>query len=205
MRRSFPSEPFGQHASRVTRGLNGKVEQRFLCCVVVHNFYTQKHRGHRPRYSLKSCQIILDDGRCSLDQSRTNQGARHASSKIVSPEDSVTAGTCSAVCFNYAAQPPTPSIAGRQRTKNGASLRINSQIAADQWAFLLQMPKGADLHSPLSGAIYAASYIQWRGQWLVRPHEDDSIVRAAAIEACDPKSEQTTASAALTNGVLTGK
>lgn len=29
------------------------------------------------------------------------------------------------------------------------------------FAFLLQMPKGADLHSHLSGAIYAESYIQW--------------------------------------------
>ena len=28
-------------------------------------------------------------------------------------------------------------------------------------AFLLQMPKGADLHNHLSGAIYAESYIQW--------------------------------------------
>ncbi len=29
------------------------------------------------------------------------------------------------------------------------------------FAFLLEMPKGADLHSHLSGAIYAESYIQW--------------------------------------------
>ncbi|HEX3230386.1 MAG TPA: hypothetical protein VHQ95_15525 [Pyrinomonadaceae bacterium] len=29
------------------------------------------------------------------------------------------------------------------------------------FAFLLQMPKGADLHSHLSGTIYAESYIQW--------------------------------------------
>src|SRR5437762_10123546 len=28
-------------------------------------------------------------------------------------------------------------------------------------AFLLKMPKGADLHNHLSGAIYAESYIQW--------------------------------------------
>lgn len=28
-------------------------------------------------------------------------------------------------------------------------------------AFLLQMPKGADLHNHLSGAIYAESYVQW--------------------------------------------
>src|SRR5438046_713540 len=28
-------------------------------------------------------------------------------------------------------------------------------------AFLLQMPKGGDLHNHLSGAVYAESYIQW--------------------------------------------
>src|SRR5258706_10654515 len=28
-------------------------------------------------------------------------------------------------------------------------------------AFLLEMPKGGDLHSHLSGAVYAESYIQW--------------------------------------------
>src|SRR5689334_18844129 len=28
-------------------------------------------------------------------------------------------------------------------------------------AFLLQMPKGADLHNHLSGSIYAETYVQW--------------------------------------------
>src|SRR5258706_6751961 len=28
-------------------------------------------------------------------------------------------------------------------------------------AFLLKMPKGGDLHSHLSGAVYAESYVQW--------------------------------------------
>jgi hypothetical protein len=31
-------------------------------------------------------------------------------------------------------------------------------------AFLLQMPKGADLHNHLSGAVYAESYIQWAAE-----------------------------------------
>jgi adenosine deaminase len=30
-----------------------------------------------------------------------------------------------------------------------------------EWAFLLHMPKGGDLHNHLSGAIYAESYVQW--------------------------------------------
>lgn len=33
-----------------------------------------------------------------------------------------------------------------------------------QFAFLLMMPKGADLHNHLSGAIYAESYIQWAAE-----------------------------------------
>ncbi|HEY0385125.1 MAG TPA: hypothetical protein VGC64_03905 [Pyrinomonadaceae bacterium] len=31
----------------------------------------------------------------------------------------------------------------------------------EQFAFLLRMPKGGDLHNHLSGAVYAESYIQW--------------------------------------------
>src|SRR5262245_849596 len=49
----------------------------------------------------------------------------------------------------------------------------NSELAAARYfesirksppqmlAFLKKMPKGADLHSHLSGAVYAESYIQW--------------------------------------------
>ena len=33
-----------------------------------------------------------------------------------------------------------------------------------QIAFLRAMPKGADLHNHLSGAIYAESYIQWAAE-----------------------------------------
>src|SRR4026209_2416363 len=33
-----------------------------------------------------------------------------------------------------------------------------------QMAFLLRMPKGADLHNHLSGGIYAERYIEWAGK-----------------------------------------
>ena len=33
-----------------------------------------------------------------------------------------------------------------------------------QLAFLLKMPKGADLHNHLSGSIYAERYIEWAAQ-----------------------------------------
>src|SRR5580765_7158126 len=32
------------------------------------------------------------------------------------------------------------------------------------FAFLVQLPKGGDLHSHLSGAVYAESYIQWASE-----------------------------------------
>jgi hypothetical protein len=33
-----------------------------------------------------------------------------------------------------------------------------------QLAFLLKMPKGADLHNHLSGSVYAERYIEWAAQ-----------------------------------------
>src|SRR6185503_12658968 len=33
-----------------------------------------------------------------------------------------------------------------------------------QMAFLLKMPKGADLHNHLSGSIYAERYIEWAAE-----------------------------------------
>ena len=47
-------------------------------------------------------------------------------------------------------------------------------------AFLQQMPKGADIHSHLSGAVYAESYIEWAA-------EDGYCVDAIAIEFLLPE------------------
>jgi len=64
-------------------------------------------------------------------------------------------------------------------------------------AFLLRMPKGADLHNHLSGAIYAESYIQWAAD------QDLCINQTTmAFATCDQSSSQVPASWALKNGVL---
>jgi adenosine deaminase len=60
--------------------------------------------------------------------------------------------------------------------------------------FLHRMPKGADLHNHLSGAIYAESIIQWAAQ--------DGLcvdVATSTFIACDHTSDKPPASSALTN------
>lgn len=60
------------------------------------------------------------------------------------------------VCLSVAA---AQSAAPTERTARYLESIRNSP--PQLLAFLLQMPKGADLHNHLSGAIYAESYIQW--------------------------------------------
>ena len=65
------------------------------------------------------------------------------------------------------------------------------------WAFVLQMPKGADLHNHLSGAIYAESYIKWAAE------SGDCInttTMAASLAPC--ATGQVPATNALTNSLL---
>ena len=64
-------------------------------------------------------------------------------------------------------------------------------------AFLRRMPKGADLHNHLSGAIYAESYIQWAADLGLCVNQTNM-----SFAACDQSSNQVPASTALTNGVL---
>ena len=70
-----------------------------------------------------------------------------------------------------------------------------------QMAFLLKMPKGADLHNHLSGAIYAERYIQWAAQkGLCVNNTTMSLAVPASPSKCD--TGQTPANTALTNSVL---
>lgn len=55
-----------------------------------------------------------------------------------------------------------PRDSSEQRTAHYLDSIRNS--TPQLWAFLLKMPKGADLHSHLSGAIYAESYIKWAAE-----------------------------------------
>ncbi|HET6977489.1 MAG TPA: hypothetical protein VFI24_14255 [Pyrinomonadaceae bacterium] len=70
-----------------------------------------------------------------------------------------------------------------------------------QMAFLLKMPKGADLHNHLSGSIYAERYIQWAAdKGLCVNNATMALVVPASPSKCDPN--QTPANLALINGVL---
>jgi adenosine deaminase len=70
-----------------------------------------------------------------------------------------------------------------------------------QMAFLLKMPKGADLHNHLSGAIYAERYIEWAAEkGLCVNNSTMSLAVPASPSKCT--SEQTPANTALTNSVL---
>src|SRR5689334_19199710 len=70
-----------------------------------------------------------------------------------------------------------------------------------QLAFLLKMPKGADLHNHLSGAIYAESYIDWAAEkGLCVNNRTMALSVPASPSKCD--SDQTAANTALTNSIL---
>jgi hypothetical protein len=70
-----------------------------------------------------------------------------------------------------------------------------------QMAFLLKMPKGADLHNHLSGSIYAERYIEWAAEkGLCINTRTMTLSVPASPSKCD--TDQTPASAALTNSVL---
>ena len=70
-----------------------------------------------------------------------------------------------------------------------------------QLAFLLKMPKGADLHNHLSGAIYAERYIEWAAEnGLCVNTRTMFLAVPASPSKCE--SEQAPATTALTNSVL---
>src|SRR5688572_19684863 len=64
-----------------------------------------------------------------------------------------------------------------------------------QLAFLLKMPKGADLHNHLSGAIYAERYIEWAAAaGLCVNNSTMALAVPATPSKCEP--EQTPANTA---------
>ena len=70
-----------------------------------------------------------------------------------------------------------------------------------QLAFLLKMPKGADLHNHLSGAVYAEHYIEWAAaNGLCVNNTTKALTVPASPSKC--ADQQTPASTALTNSVL---
>jgi adenosine deaminase len=105
-----------------------------------------------------------------------------------------------------AAQPGAAQTRGPQLTAEQKTARHFESIRKSppqQWAFLLRMPKGGDLHNHLSGAIYAESYVLWAAESGLCINIKTMFLSAPKPNSkCDPDSDQPSASNALTNGVL---
>ncbi len=96
------------------------------------------------------------------------------------------------------AQQPGPKRVGAQSEQRAERHFESIRKSPPQMlAFLLKMPKGADLHSHLSGAIYAESYIQWAADAGACVN---NTTMALALPPCT--EGQTPAKSALTNSVL---
>jgi hypothetical protein len=68
-----------------------------------------------------------------------------------------------------------------------------------QLAFLLQMPKGGDLHNHLSGSIYAETYAQWAADKGLCVNTKTFVLTQGP---CDGNAGQVLAKTALTNSLL---
>src|SRR6185503_2461384 len=91
-------------------------------------------------------------------------------------------------------------IAAQTTTQTERTVRYFESVRnspAKLFAFLVQMPKGADLHNHLSGAIYAESYIQWAAESNACIN---TTTMAASVAPC--AANQVPISNALSNSVL---
>jgi adenosine deaminase len=98
-----------------------------------------------------------------------------------------------------------PSVAAaQQRTAEERTARYFDAIRAqppELVAFLREMPKGADLHSHLSGAIYAESFLRWAA-------EDGGCVSRRGLRIinapCSPTPDTVRAADAIADAALYG-
>lgn len=107
--------------------------------------------------------------------------------------------------FNAHAQADGPGRTSQPTAEQKTARYFDSirKSPPQQWAFLLKMPKGGDLHSHLSGAVYAESYVQWAAENGLCINTVTMFLSAPKPNSkCDPKSEQPPASNALSKGVL---
>jgi hypothetical protein len=88
-----------------------------------------------------------------------------------------------------------------QRTaRHFESLRTNP---SQQWAFLLKLPKGGDLHNHLSGSIYAESYIHWAAaNGLCVNNQTLALSKPPTKAGCAQQANEIPATAALASSVL---
>lgn len=99
--------------------------------------------------------------------------------------------------FAQAPLPPPGSATAESRTaRYFESIKTNP---LELYAFLREMPKGADLHLHLSGSIYAESFIKWAAKAEPAVCVDPVTF---ALSFCDGNSTRIPASRALSDGVL---
>jgi adenosine deaminase len=96
-----------------------------------------------------------------------------------------------------------PARSGSPEQRTARYFETIRKSPPQQLAFVLKMPKGADLHNHLSGSIYAERYIEWAAaNSLCIKTVTMTLSVPPAGSNCDPESGQPPASAALTNPVL---
>src|ERR1044072_7780568 len=95
------------------------------------------------------------------------------------------------------AQPSAARRAGRS-SERVTALRFEAirKSPPQMLAFLRAMPKGADLHNHLSGAVYAESYVQWAADKGLCVNQATAVLSQAP---CDKGSGQVAANTALSN------
>ncbi len=131
---------------------------------------------------------------------------RRSHSRVVIFANAVRTLTLVFLCALVAtAQPATArsSAADSPEQKTQAYFETIKDSPARLWAFLLGMPKGGDLHSHVSGSIYAESYIQWAAENGLCVNNQTMALSVPPMKSvCDPKQNQMAASTALTNSVF---
>ncbi len=91
---------------------------------------------------------------------------------------------------------PALSTAEQKTAKHFESLR---KSPPQMFAFLKRMPKGADLHSHLTGSIYAESFVQWSAKKGLCVNQTTFMLSSPP---CDQNTGQVAVNAALSNVVL---
>jgi len=110
------------------------------------------------------------------------------------------AGTAQSQGSRNSAAKPGQTSSEQKTARYFESLR---KFPPQQLAFLLKMPKGADLHNHLSGSTYAESYIQWAADnGLCVNNQTMALSVPREKSSCDPNANQSPAAAALTNPIL---
>lgn len=142
----------------------------------------RKHRMSAARSALR-CPLLIVSLVALL---ATVASAQRSPTRPASAHGSVTA-----------VRPRATTSAAQATARYLESIRDNPALVA---AFLREMPKGADLHNHLSGAVYAESFLRWAAE------DSLCIVRVTLVAApgpCDP-ANRPAASAAMVDAGLYG-